>query len=212
MASPLSWLLAPNLFKQLRNAKDFKACTHLQRPCAENIVTWIRDCRGAHDDGLCPLLIMIRVPDCSWASFPPEAEGMGGRKGTWRSHTSAPWVYVFKGSMEILGDHSYLSKQKLSCQDRQCCYLGFIKFSLAVLGFADTVFITGNISSFGAASALPLPSPFLSSWHRGFSSWRLLCVHLFPFPPSRSPFWKMVIHPPMEHTAGYSGPAKPCPL
>lgn len=53
----------------------------------------------------------------------------------------------------------YLSKQKLSCQDRKCCYLGFIKFSLAVLGFAEIVFITGNIRSFGAASTLPLPSP-----------------------------------------------------
>ena len=150
---------SPKLFKQLRNAKDFKACTHLQRPCAENIVTWIRDCRGAHDDGLCPLLIMTRVLDCSWASFPPKAEGIGGRRGMWRSYTSAPWVYVLKGGSEILGDHSYLSKQKLSCQDRKCCYLGFIKFSLAVLGFADIAFITGNISSFGAASTLPLPSP-----------------------------------------------------
>lgn len=103
---------SPKLFKQLRNAKDFKACTHLQRPCAENIVTWIRDCRGAHDNGLCPLLIMTRVFDCSWASFPPKAEDIGGRRGMWRSHTSAPWVYVLKGGLEILGDHSLSLKTK----------------------------------------------------------------------------------------------------
>lgn len=94
---------------------------------------------------------------------PPEAEGMVGERVVEITHFSTLSVCAQR-KFGNSGRPTLISpKQKLSCQDRKCCYLGFIKFSLAVLGFADTVFITGNISSFGAASALPLPSPFLSS-------------------------------------------------
>lgn len=128
MASSL--FLAPGL-KSLQTTQkryDFKACTHLQRPCAENIVTWIRDCRGP--------MMMACAPCWSWSGtliaaglLSSRGRGHGGEKVVRGDHTSAPWAYVLKGSLEILGDHSYLSKQKLSCQDRKCCYLGFIKFS-----------------------------------------------------------------------------------
>ena len=70
-------------------------------------------------------MMMACAPCWSWPgyliaagllSLPGQrAWGRQGRRGMWRSHNSAPWVYVLKGGLEILGDHSCLSKQELSC-------------------------------------------------------------------------------------------------